>query len=76
MIDYNGARQKVNELNRTAIVLVDMLNILEAWAIGVLMNSVEQIPLTQAQKDSLANEIKDAGDHLKYIAGEIKTLVS
>ena len=74
-IDYNLVRQKVNNLNRTAIVLVDMLSILEKGAIGVQINAIEQIPLTPEQLDSLVLEIKDAGDDLKTIAAEIKNLI-
>jgi len=75
-IDYDLARQKVNELNRTAVIFVDMLNIREKGAIGVQINAIEEISLTPEQLTSLEKELKDAGDDLKTIAGAIKQLVT
>ena len=68
-IDYRAVRAKVNELNRSAIKIVDMMTMLEG-------NSLFGEPLTQVQVDGMKSRLKTEADNLKSIAGEIKTLVS
>lgn len=69
-INYNGARQKVNELNRIAIKIVDMLAILER---GSIVNAV--IVLTPGQVTEMKVHLETEGNTLKTVAGEIKDLV-
>ena len=68
-IDFNGARQKVNDLNRSAIRIVDMMASLESGALFGMA-------LTQTQITTLNNQLKSEADNLKTIAGEIKNMVS
>ena len=69
VIDYEEVRSNVNELNRSAIKIVDMLSVLEK---GSLFDEL----LTQTQISGLKTSLKSEADSLKTIAGEIKTLVS
>ena len=73
-INYNGARAKVNELNQSAIKIVDILAILERGVI--IVPPPNSVTLTATQIDQLKLNVKTLGDNLKTIAGEIKTLVS
>ena len=71
-IDYNLARAKINELNRTAITLVDGLVLLERDAL--LLDSIP-VPLTPGQVSSLQSVLEAEANDLKVIAGEIKDIV-
>ena len=72
-IDFEGARAKVNELNQSAIKLVDILSVLERGAI--IVPPPNSVTLNQAQIDQLKLNVNTIGDDLKIIAGEIKNLV-
>ena len=73
-IDYNLARQKVNELNRVAIRIVDTLTILER---GTLVDTIyNSVTLTAAQISGLKSNVANEGQLLEALAGEIEALVS
>ena len=73
-IDFDGARAKVNELNQTAVKVVDILAILERGAI--IVPPPNSVTLTATQIAQLKLNVKTLGDNLKTIAGEIKNLVT
>ena len=72
-IDYNLARQKVNELSQSAIKIVDTLAVLERGTI--IMPPPNSVTLTPAQISNLKTNLETIGNTLKVIAGEIKDLV-
>ena len=72
-INYELVRTKINELNRTAISIVDMLAILER---GTLIDTpLNSVTLTQTQIDGLKANLESEANNLKTIAGEIKEIV-
>ncbi len=72
-INYELVRQKVNELNLTAIKIVDTLGVLERGTITI--PPPNSVTLTSAQIASLNANLEIMGNTLKIIAGEIKELV-
>ena len=72
-INYNLARQKVNELNQVAIKIVDILAVLERGCI--IIPPPDSVTLTTAQITQLKLNVKTLGDDLKTIAGEIKEVI-
>ena len=66
-IDYKEVGSKVNELNRSAIKIVDIASTLEK---GTLFGE----PLNLGQISGITNSLKSEADNLKTIAGEIKNL--
>ena len=68
-IDYDAVRANVNELNRSAIKLVDMASTLED---GALFGE----PLNLEQISGIQNRLKSEADNLQTITGKIKALVS
>ena len=72
-IDYYETTKKVNELNRIIINIIDMLVILER---GTLINTpLNSVTLTTSQISGLKLNLKNHGDILTTLAGEIKDLI-
>ena len=69
VIDYEAVRIRVNELNQSAIKVVDMSSTLEN---GALFGE----PLNLEQISGIQNRLKSEADNLQTITGKIKALVS
>ena len=67
-INDDLAKQKVNELNRSAIKIIDILTALE-------QEKLYEVALTSDQITALKDKAKKEGNNLKDLAGNIKDIV-
>lgn len=73
VIDSELVRQKVNDLNRICIRIVDILAILERGTLAETM--LDSVNLTASQINGLKANLELEGDELTTLSGEIKDMI-